>query len=102
VNLGIGLDSQLATCVSNVSGLVGKGAKFSSCFTTFAQGLLSPSEQAQLRILSASSQSKVSLYVTGIVAGVNIIVAFIAPPVGPAPSASELRDLRQHVLQGMK
>ncbi len=99
VALGQSLDAQLATCISNVSGITGKAAKFLSCFNTFAQALLSPTELAQLRILSPATQAKVQLYVTAIVAGINIgIAAFggtaVTPPaVGAAPTASELAPI---------
>jgi len=99
IALAQNVNGQLQTCITNVSGITGKGAKFLSCFNTFAQGLLSPTELAQLRILSPATAAKVQLYVTAIVAGVNIAVAAFGgtavpvPAVGAAPSASELAPI---------
>ena len=95
VNLGITLDGQLGNCITNVKGLMGMGTgpKFAACFTTFASGLTTPAELAQLRILSTGTQGRVGLYLTGIVAGVNLIVAFTAPAVAPPPTAQQMHDL---------
>lgn len=104
VNLGITLDTQLGTCITNVSGIMGKSAKFLSCFNTFAQGLLSPTELAELRILSGPTQNKVELYISAVVAGVNTAVAFFGgtnipvPTVGAPPTAAQL----QPVLNSMR
>lgn len=84
VALGLNLDGQLKTCINNVGGIMGKGAKFASCFNTFASSLLSPQELAQLRIISTSAQQKVQLYVTAVVAGVNVIVQFKTPQISAA------------------
>ena len=99
VNLGITLDGQLSSCISSVSGLMGKNAQFAACFNTFATGLTTPAELAQLRLLSATSQGKVQLYVTSIIAGVNVALAFfstsaVAPPaIAATPTTS--RELHQ-------
>lgn len=94
VNLGLGLNSQLSTCISNVSGLTGKAAKFAACFNTFASGLLAPGELAQLRLLSPATQAKVQLYVTAAVAGINVIVSFAQPQIASQPARSaQLRAL---------
>lgn len=85
VNLGLSLASQLSTCISNVSGFTRKGAKFASCFNTFASGLLAPGELAQLRLLSPATQAKVQLYVTAAVAGINVIVSFAQPQIASEP-----------------
>lgn len=104
INLGLTLDTQLATCINNVSGLMGKSSQFASCFTVFASGLTSPAELAQLRILSPGTQAKVQLYVTSIVAGINVALAFfnssaVAPPViAPAPTSSEMHQLLDPIL----
>ena len=96
--LAVTLDNQLAQCISTVPTVMGTKGRVQSCFTIFASGLLSPAELAQLRVLSGKSQARVQLIVTGIVAAVNIWVAFSTPVVGPAPSAEELQDLREKVL----
>lgn len=97
-DLGVTLDAQLKGCIAGNTG--GKAATFAVCFNTFAAGLTSPAELAQLRILSAGSQSKVQLYVTAAVLGVNAaLVAFKTtavqvPQVGSAAPASSA-DLAQ-------
>lgn len=97
VTLGNTLNGQLLTCIGNVGGLMGKGAKFASCFNTFAQGILSPTELAQLRLLSPTTQAKIQLYVTAVVAGVNIAIAAFGgtpattPVIGTAPSNAQLQ-----------
>jgi hypothetical protein len=96
VTLGNTLNGQLGTCITNVTGIMGTGAKFASCFNTFAQGVLSPVELAQLRLLSPTTAAKVQLYVTAVVAGVNIAIAAFGgtpaatPVVGASPSTSQL------------
>ena len=98
VNLGKNLDAQLLSCIDGVSGVMGKSAKFGACFNTFASALLSPAELAQLRILSPAAQAKVQLYVTAVVAGVNIVVAFTTPQVAAAPaSTADLRGLGHRI-----
>jgi hypothetical protein len=69
--VGTTLDAQLQTCITNATAAGGKKATFLECFNTFAAGIASPSELAQLRVLSAGSQSKVQLWVTAIILGVN-------------------------------
>jgi hypothetical protein len=98
VALGVTLDNQLAQCISVAPSVMGTKGRVQSCFSIFATGLLSPAELAQLRVLSGKSQARVQLVVTGIVAAVNIWIAFDTPVVGPAPSAEELQDLRDKVL----
>ena len=94
VSLGLTLNAQLGTCIAKSDGVMGVGSKFGACFTAFATGLTTPAELAQLRVLSEPSQKKVGLYLTGIIAGVNIIVAFTAPAgAPPAPTAAELHNL---------
>ena len=97
-NLGVSLDGQLNTCIGAL-GNSGKTAQFLGCFNAFASGLLNPTELAQLRIVSAGSQSKVQLYVTAAVLGLNAALVFYkgvsqTPPVvgsGSTPSAEDLR-----------
>ena len=96
--LAVTLDNQLAQCISTVPTVMGTKGRVQSCFSIFATGLLSPAELAQLRVLSGKSQARVQLVVTGIVAAVNIWIAFDTPVVGPAPSAAELQELRDKVL----
>jgi len=102
-DLGVTLDAQLRGCIAgNTSG---KAATFLVCFNSFAAGIASPAEMAQLRILSKGSQSKVQLYVTATVLGVNAaIVAFKGtatpvPQVGTATPATsaELHDLARQL-----
>lgn len=95
------LDDQLHVCIT-ASGT--KSAKLLACFNAYAAGLASPTELAQLRILSPATQHKVQLYVTSIVAGVNVAVRFYGgsqvavPAVAPAPATkAEMRELAQRV-----
>lgn len=105
VNLAISLDGQLAKCITSVSGIMGKSGKFASCFTTFASGLTTPAELAQLRVLNPQTQQKVQLYLTSIVAGVNVALAFFSnsavppPVVTPTPtSAKDVQDFMRPIL----
>lgn len=83
VNLGVTLNGQLKTCI----GLSGTSkSKFATCFQTFASGLLSTQELAQLRILSPGSQSKVQLYVTAIITAIGVIVALTTPQIAAQPT----------------
>lgn len=98
------IDGQLNTCVAAAKGMgATRKSTFLACFNTFATGLTTPAELAQLRILDKGVQGKVALYVVGIVAGVNVALSFfggpaVAPPVaGPVPTAGELRDLCHQV-----
>lgn len=89
VNLAVGLNSQLETCISDVSSMsLSKNQKFLACFNTFAAGLASPSELAELRILSPASQSTVETYLLAIVAGINALEAALGGQPLPNPSVS--------------
>lgn len=96
VNLGKTLDGQLSACITNVGGVTGKGAKFSVCFNTFASGLLSSSELAQLRVLSPGSTSKVQAVVTAIVTGVNVAFAAFGGSSLQAPSVGSVTAAGVH------
>jgi hypothetical protein len=102
VALAVTLDNQLAQCISVAPTVMGTKGRVQSCFSIFATGLLSPAELAQLRIISGPSQARVQLVVTGIVAAVNIWVAFSTPVVGPAPTARELKDFKTKILQDVE
>jgi hypothetical protein len=94
---------QAQGCVNGL-GTGGTAKSLAACVNTFATGLLSPAEQAQLRIISPGAQKKVTLYVTAVVLAVNFTAQIIAatqvttPTVGttpaPVPSTQELHDLR--------
>jgi hypothetical protein len=87
VNLGITLHTQLNTCIS-ASGASGAKATFLACFNTFAGGLISPAELAQLRLLSAGTQSKAQLIVTAIITGVDIALTAFGGTPAPTPAIS--------------
>lgn len=101
-DLGVTLDSQLNACIMVAGQHGGKGATFAGCFNTFASGLASPAELAQLRVLSPGAQKKAQLYVTAAILGVNAaLTAFKVaeqpvPQIGsaPQPSAQEINQLR--------
>ena len=98
VNLGNTLEGQLNTCINAASG----SGSFAMCFNTFAAGLLSPTELAQLKILSAGSQSKVQLYATAIILGVNAALDFFGSTAQPAPVIAAVQPTQQElaVLRG--
>lgn len=102
VNLAMTLDNQLAVCLNGLGSMT-KSSTFANCFNTFAMGLLSPTELQQLRLLSPGTQNKTILYVTGIVAGVNVALAAFSntqipvPALGVAPTTAQLRDLRAQI-----
>jgi hypothetical protein len=103
VSLAQSLDSQLKTCIT----AGGTTAALATCFNTFASGLASSAELAQLRILSPATQAKVQKYLTGVIIGANIYFdavkkpALVPPAVGPAPTAAEMQGLREKVERGM-
>lgn len=94
------LSDQLEVCI-NAGG--NKASKLLACYNSFGAGLASPTELAQLRVLSPASQKKVQLYVTSIVAGVNVAVRFYGgsavatPSLAPAPSKAEMEQLREEI-----
>ena len=89
VNLGQSLNTQLNSCIASANSGLTKSGKFLACFNGFAQGLSSPAELAQLRLLSAGTQSKVQLYIVGIVTGVNVAIAAFGGTQATAPTVSE-------------
>ncbi len=97
--LGTTLDAQLQTCITSATAAGGKKAGFLACFNTFAAGIATPAELAQLRVLSAGSQSKVQLWVTAIILGVNAALTSFGgtptatPQVAVVPASHE--DLAQ-------
>ena len=92
ISAGQTLLGQAQTCVGNL-GQGGSGSQLATCVSAFATGLVSPQEQAQLRIISPQAQKKVTLYVTAVVLAVNFAAQIVnaiqvqTPPVGSAPSA---------------
>jgi len=97
---------QAQGCVNGL-GSGGSASALAACVNTFATGLISPTEQAQLRIISPGAQKKVTLYVTAVVLAANFAAQIIkatqvqTPTVGttpaPAPSTQELHDLRMRL-----
>jgi hypothetical protein len=86
--LGTTLDGQLQTCITSATAAGGKKAAFLACFNTFAAGIASPAELAQLRVLSAGSQSKAQLWVTAIVLGVNAALTSFGGTAAPTPTVA--------------
>jgi len=101
VTLGLTLNSQLNTCIGAAGSQTGKAA-FLACFNTFVQGLNSPTELAQLRLLSGKTQGTVQKYLVAVITGVNVAFSFFggtpatAPTVGTAPTAAELHELQRN------
>lgn len=94
------LSDQLEVCITSGGN---KSSKLLACYNSFGAGLASPTELAQLRVLNPVTQKKVQLYVTSIVAGVNVAVRFYGgsqvstPSVAPAPSKAEMQQLREEI-----
>lgn len=94
------LQGQAKTCVTS-AGTSGTKAALGNCLFVFANGLTSPAELANLRVLSKSSQQKVELWATGVTLAADGYCVIegctqAAPPVitQTAPTAEELHDLR--------
>ena len=91
------------TCVAGL-GAGGSTAALANCVNTIGTGLLSPTEMAQLRIISPKAQRSVTIYVTAIVLGVNAAAQIVkatqtaTPTVGAAPgvtpTAQEMDDFK--------
>lgn len=98
VGLAENLDSQLVVCIANVGGVMPKSNKFLACFNAFSSGLLNAQELAQLRLLSPAGQNRAILYITGIVAAVNVALSIyngqaVSPPqIGSASSAQQIHE----------
>lgn len=89
VDLGFTLDGQLQTC-NSAAGSGGKDAVFAGCFNAFATGLLNPTELAQLRLLSTTSQSKAALWATAIILGVNTALDVFGATQQPMPQVADV------------
>jgi len=88
--LGTTLDGQLQACIAAATTAGGKKATFLACFNAFATGIAGPTELAQLRILSSASQTKVQLWVTAIILGVNAaLTAFGGTPTATPQVAAQ-------------
>ena len=83
------LVGQGETCV-NVAG--GTTAKISACVSAIGAGLLSPTEQANLRIISPGAQKKVTLYVTAVVLAVNFAASIVKGDTGDAAASRHGAD----------
>src|ERR1700690_1651523 len=99
---GLGaIQSQSVACVNTV-GSKGAKASFAVCVTEFGIGLLSPTEMADLRLLSPSAQKQATIWVTALVLAANAVSVIVnatpvvAPVVGTSPSAQDLRDFGTH------
>lgn len=88
IQAGETLNTQLGSCIA-AAGTNGKAAAFGSCFDTFASGLLSPAELAQLRILSTASQQKVELWATAAILAVNGALTIYQLATQPTPTIAE-------------
>jgi len=100
------LDGQLGTCITDATNAGSKKVAFLSCFNTFANGLMSPAELAQLRILSPGAQQRVQLWVTAATLALNTAISAAGGTPTPvpvtigtsaAPSTEELREFAQRL-----
>ncbi|HTW24050.1 MAG TPA: hypothetical protein VMD78_10650 [Candidatus Baltobacteraceae bacterium] len=96
--LGATLDGQLQSCIAAATSAGGRKTAFLACFNTFAQGLMSTSELAQLRVLSSGSQSKVQLWVTAVSLGINAALSAFGGAAQPAPSVSAQQPTKAELL----
>lgn len=95
------LKTQAQTCVT-AAGTSAKASALGACLVTFATGLTSPAELADIRVLSKGSQAKIELWATGFVLTANgfcVVEGCSTTPVPiiqstTAPTAEELHDLR--------
>lgn len=85
------LGTQASACVSGAGGTT---SKIVACVNAIGTGLLSPAEQADLRIISPGAQQKVTLYVTAVVLAANGIATIVSavqtstPTVGSSSATS--------------
>jgi len=97
--LGTTLDGQLQSCITGAEAAGGKKAAFLACFNTFAAGIASPSELAQLRVLSAGSQSKAQLWVTAIILGVNAALTSFGGTPAATPTVAAVQPTHAELAQ---
>jgi hypothetical protein len=90
VTLGVTLDGQLETCLATATTNGSKKSAFLACFNTFSQGLLSPAELAQLRVLSPASQKTAQLWITAISVGINVAVPLLGGTAQAPPAVSSI------------
>jgi hypothetical protein len=96
VNLGLTLHTQLNTCIAAAP--TGTKSAFLTCFNAFAGGLTSPTELAELRLLSPATQAKVQLIVAAVIAAVDIIESELGgttlgtPSISSPVSSQQLHD----------
>lgn len=86
------LDGQYQTCINTANtATLNTKSKFLACLDTFATGLSSPAELAQLRLMSPKAQSEVQLWITAASVGVSSVIAALGGQPVAAPSVSEYR-----------
>jgi hypothetical protein len=91
VNLGVALSAQNQACITSAGAAGSKKAAFLACFNGFAAGLLTPSELAQLRLISPDAQGKVQLYVTAFVIGINAALTSFGGTATPVPTVAAVQ-----------
>jgi hypothetical protein len=95
------LDAQGITCVTAL-GASGSASAIATCVNTIGTGLLSPTEMAQLRIISAKAQHSLAIYVTAVVLGVNAAAEIVnaiqtaTPTVGASPTTELVNPAEVH------
>lgn len=96
--------SQGQTCVMGV-GAGGATSALANCVNIIGTGLLSPTEQAQLRIISPKAQRNVTIYVTAVVLGVNAVAQIVkatqtaTPPVGATVAQVSPSEVRAELIR---
>ena len=90
VTLGVTLDGQLETCLATAATNGSKKSAFFACFNTFSQGLLGPTELAQLRVLSPGSQKTAQLWITAISVGIDVAIPLLGGTAQAPPAVSSI------------
>lgn len=96
IALGFTLQGQANTCIAAAGNTK---SKLATCLTAFVGGLLSPTEMAQLRILSPAAQKKVQLWATACLIAINGALTNWGqspqpnPTLATGPTAAELNVL---------
>jgi hypothetical protein len=82
------LDTQAGTCLTAI-GKNGANAALVACFTTFANGLVSPAELADLRVLNPKAQARVQLWVTAFALAINAGAEFFGGATSAPPQIAD-------------
>lgn len=89
VQLATTLNANYQTCITNAStGMLSTAGKFLACAGDFAAGFNTPGTLQQLRLLSPAIQLKAQLIITGIIVGINALIAILGGQAQQVPVVS--------------